>query len=67
MGEGNLSDDLLVRDEDLEGGNEVRQRHRLVTLPLLVQLGILDEDEEVVCLTLEVDLGLLSLAANHFN
>jgi len=57
---------LLVRDEDLVGGDEVGQRDRLVRLPLLEQLGILNEDDEVVLLALVVDLGLVGLAANHF-
>lgn len=43
------------------------QRNRLVGLPLLVELGVLNEDDEVVLLALEVDLSLGSLAANHFD
>lgn len=55
-----------MRHEDLVRGNEVRQRDGLVGLPLLEQLNIFDEDDKVVLLTLVVDLGLVSLAANHF-
>lgn len=43
------------------------QGNGLIALPLLVQLGVFDEDEEVVVGALVVDLGLLSLAANHFD
>lgn len=59
--------DLLVRDEDLERGDEVRHGDGLVALPLLIKLRILNEDEEIVGLALVVDLELLSLATNHFD
>lgn len=41
------------------------QGNGLVLLPLLVGLEIVDEDEEVVVLTLEVDLDLSSAALRH--
>lgn len=50
--------------EDLERGDEVSQGDALVGLPLLVGLDIVDEDDKVIA-ALEVDLGLLSLAASH--
>jgi hypothetical protein len=55
---------LSVCAEDLERGDEVSQRDALVGLPLLVGLDIVDEDDKVIA-ALEVDLGLLSLAASH--
>lgn len=51
-----------MRHEDLEGRDEVSQRDRLVTLPLLVGLNIVDEDDEIVLSALVVDLDLLSCA-----
>jgi hypothetical protein len=56
---------LLVRDEDLEGRDEVRHGDALVALPLLVGLDVIDEDKEVIVLALVVDLGLSGLAASH--
>jgi hypothetical protein len=61
--EGSLSS-LTVGQEDLERGDEVSQRDALVALPLLVGLDIVNEDDKVIA-ALEVDLGLLSLAASH--
>ncbi|KAI6754273.1 hypothetical protein HG530_012787 [Fusarium avenaceum] len=55
---------LPVSNEDLERGDEVSEGDALVSLPLLVGLNIIDEDDEVVA-ALVVDLGLLSLAASH--
>lgn len=52
-------------EEDSEGRDEVSQRDAGVGLPLLVLLGIVKEDEEVVSLALEVDLALLGAAARH--
>lgn len=43
----------------------MRQRHALIALPLLVGLDVINEDEEPLAAALEVDLGLLSLAASH--
>lgn len=53
-----------MSNEDLERGDEVSEGDALVSLPLLVGLNIIDEDDEVVA-ALVVDLGLLSLAASH--
>lgn len=36
-----------------------------VRLPLLVGLGIIDEEDEILVVALEVDLGLRSFSANH--
>lgn len=52
-------------DEDLEGRNEVGKRDRLVRLPLLVGLDVVEEDDEVLLLALEVDLGLSGGALDH--
>lgn len=49
-----------MRHEDLECGDEVSQGNGLVILPLLVGLEVVDKDEEVVVLTLVVDLDLSS-------
>ena len=57
-----IQGDLLVRDEDLESRDEVSQGDGLVVLPLLVGVEVVDEDEEVVVLTLEVDLDLSCVA-----
>lgn len=51
---------LLVCHEDLECGDEVSKRDRLVSLPLLVGLEVVDEDEVVVVGALVVDLDLSS-------
>lgn len=57
--------DLLVGDEDLEGGDEVSHGDRLVGLPLIEGLHVVNKDEEVVFLALVVSLVLDSLAASH--
>jgi hypothetical protein len=56
---------LLVGDKDAEERDEVSQRNALIRLPLLVELDVVNEDEEVVVLTLEVDLGLAGLSSSH--
>ena len=55
-----------MNGEDLEGGDEMRQGDALVTLPLLVGLLIIHEDDEGLVVALEADLVNLSLAASHF-
>ena len=50
----------LVCHENLESRNEVSQGDGLVSLPLLVGLEVIDEDDEVVLGALVVDLDLLS-------
>jgi len=60
---------LLVGYEDAETGYEVCQRDALVAQPLLVKVGVVDENDEVLAVTLvtlEVNLGLGSLASSHF-
>lgn len=56
---------LLVGGEDLEDGNDLGQRSRLVADPLVVVVLAVDEDEEVLVVALVVDLGLGGTAA-HF-
>lgn len=56
-----------MRHEDLEGRDEVCESDGLVLSPLLEGVDVINEDEEVVLLALEMDLGLLSSAANHFD
>lgn len=51
--------------KDLEGGDEVGHRNRLVGLPLLVGLEVVDEDDEVVLLALVVDLDLSGFSLSH--
>ena len=58
---------LLVGLEDLERRDEVGQRDGLIALPLLVRVHIIDEDNEVVGVALEVDLGLGGLSASHLD
>ena len=57
--------DLLVGGVDSECRNEVSHGDAGVLLPLLEVLGIVNEDEEIVLLALEVDLGLSSFSASH--
>ena len=52
-------------DKDLEGRDEVSHGDAGVRFPLLVLLGVVNEDEVVVVLALIVDLELGSLAASH--
>lgn len=42
------------------------QGNALVTLPVLVQVGIIDKHDEIIVFALVVDLGLGCLAASHF-
>ena len=56
---------LLMRHKDLEGRDEVRQSNRLVRLPLLVRLCVIDEDNVVVLLALVVDLDLGRFSSSH--
>lgn len=57
---------LLVGGEDLEDGNDLGQRSRLVAEPLVVVVLAVDEDEEVLFVAaLVVDLELVGTAA-HF-
>lgn len=54
-----------VSDEDLEAAHELGQRDRLVGLPLLGLLDIVDEDHEVLVLSLVVALVLACFSTNH--
>lgn len=56
---------LLVCDEDLECGDEVGHGDRLVALPLLVVVDVVDKDDEVLLLALVVDLDLSSFSLSH--
>jgi len=56
---------LLVGGEDFESRDEVGKGHRLVALPLLVSLNVVDEDDIVVLSALVVDDGLVGVALNH--
>ena len=47
-------------NEDLECTDDLSKRDGLVSLPVVCSLNIINEDNEVVCLALEVDLGLFS-------
>lgn len=57
--------DLLVRDEDLNGGNEVSKRNAWIGLPLLVLLNVIKEDDKIVRPALVMDLALLGAATRH--
>lgn len=50
---------------DLDGGDELNQGNGLVVQPLLVGLCIIEEDDEVVVLSLVVDLALGGAASSH--
>ncbi len=56
---------ILVCDENLEGRDKVSEGNALVSLPLLVDLGVIDKDDEVISVALEVDLVLCRLSAGH--
>jgi hypothetical protein len=51
-------------DEDVEAVDHVNEWRRLVFLPLLHSLSRLDDDDEIILLTLEVDLGDASVSAH---
>ena len=54
-----------MSNEDLERGDNLGQRDTLVSLPLLRGLCVVDEDDKILVLALEVDLGLLNFSASH--
>jgi hypothetical protein len=54
-----------VRNKDLEGADNLCKWDRLISLPVLGRLDIVDEDDEVLVLALEVDLDLLYVSASH--
>lgn len=56
---------IPMSDEDLERADDLSERDSLVSLPLLSRLGIVNEDDKVIVLALEVNLGLFNLAASH--
>lgn len=56
---------LLVGNKDLERADNLRKRDRLIGLPVLGRLDIVNEDDEVLVLALEVDLNLLDVSASH--
>jgi len=55
----------LVGNKDLERAHNLCERDRLISLPVLGRLDIINEDDEVLVLALEVDLGLLCFSASH--
>ena len=56
---------LLVREENLKAADKVRHGHRLVRLPVLKRLHIVNKDDKVVVLALVVDLVLGGFSASH--
>ena len=52
-------------DKDLPPTHDLRERHRLVLLPLLHGLLAVDEDDKVLIGALEVHLGLGGVSARH--
>lgn len=58
---------MLVGDEDLERRDEVSHGNALVSLPLVVRLDIINENDEVVVVALVVALGLEGFAASHLD
>ena len=57
--------DLLVRHEHLERRDKVSQGHASVSLPLLVRLNIVNEDEVVVLGALVMALRLSGFSSSH--
>lgn len=53
-----------MRNEDLPSAHNLCQRHALICFPVLHCLRRIDKDDEVVALALEVNLGLLVVAAH---
>lgn len=66
MGEETGPSSLLVRREDLEGGDKVCKGKAIVSLPLLVGVEIINKDNKVVLVALVVDLCLNGFSASHF-
>lgn len=61
------SHDLLVGEEDAERRDKVSHGNALVSLPLVVRLDIVNEDDEVIVAALVVALGLDGFAASHLD
>ena len=60
------SKSLLVRNEDLEGTDNLCQRNALIFLPAFQCLRVVDKDYKVFVLALVVDFDLVwCLAASH--
>ena len=57
--------DSLVCHKNLERRDKVGEGDARVLEPLLVFLGVVDENEEVVVLALVMDLGLDGLSTGH--
>lgn len=53
-------------DEDLEGISDLSKGNARILLPVLYCLRRLGKHDEILALALEVDPGLLSVAASHF-
>jgi hypothetical protein len=56
---------ILVSNENLERADNLCQRNGLIGLPLLCSFCVVNEDDEVVVLSLVVDLGLGCFAFSH--
>jgi hypothetical protein len=54
-----------MRHEDLECVDNIHHRDRLVSLPLLHRLGVINVDDVVVAGALVVDLDFLSVSLRH--
>lgn len=53
--------------ENLKRRDEVSKRNRLVRLPLVVGVHVVNKNDKVLVVALVVDLGLDSLAASHLD
>lgn len=58
---------VLVSDEDLKPADYLSQRNRLVVLPILYSLSIVDHDDEIVLLALVVNLRLRTVSTRHLD
>lgn len=54
-----------MRYEDLEGGDEMSHGSRLIGLPFLIGLDVVNKDDEVFVLALEVDFDLSGFSLGH--
>lgn len=59
--------DLPVSDKDLPAVQDISQGDTAVLLPLLQDLQVINEDDEVLGLTLEEDLVSVVVGARHLD
>lgn len=62
---GGKREDVLMRHEDLEPANHLRQGDRAIVLPVLDGFHVVDHDYKVLIFALVVDFGLMDVSASH--